>query len=509
MRQPVTHIIHKVNLEIEASGERQARYLYGQAGIILQQHVLPRLEQWLQQYDTEGMHLRLESLDVTLQLEAGSTAGESIKTQLAAAIAAQLKQAMDKATEEGTEAGQQPEGKSVSDAQQVAEAFFTFLESGALPWWMADTSILTDSSRLIEKIAPQEATFIQALLRILKTRAGAMARLLKQFDALLLHYLYSLAAPAELLAAAGVPARKLSELSGEGAAAAQRLQLYWALVWQLFPLEELPDTPVAVYRQQLEKTLAQWPDRYFRSQPRIGKATPEETKEPGFLPGRNKENAPGAEGRLDNAADPKEREHKDHPELITDDALPEAVIDETSDKEAGEEQPVADGELWLANAGLVILHPFLQYFFLELGLLEGTAFKNKQARSKAVHLMHYLATGREQSPDFELVGEKYLCGMPPEQTTYRFTRLSTTMKQEADGLLSSVIRHWEALKNTSVAGLREGFLQRKGKLLIKDSQHKLLVERQAPDILLERLPWSLSLIKLPWLQQIIHVEWTL
>src|SRR6218665_3630308 len=77
------------------------------------------------------------------------------------------------------------------------------------------------------------------------------------------------------------------------------------------------------------------------------------------------------------------------------------------------------------NAGLVLLHPFLLYFFKELDLLEGEDFKNESDRGIGVHLLHYLATGREQVPDFECLFEKYLCGMRPEQATHRYIKLTS------------------------------------------------------------------------------------
>lgn len=56
-------------------------------------------------------------------------------------------------------------------------------------------------------------------------------------------------------------------------------------------------------------------------------------------------------------------------------------------------------------------------------------------------------------------------------------------------LLQTVIDYWEVLKSTSPDGLREGFLQRQGKLTRSgDRNWKLQVEQQAIDILLGSLP---------------------
>jgi hypothetical protein len=160
-----------------------------------------------------------------------------------------------------------------------------------------------------------------------------------------------------------------------------------------------------------------------------------------------------------------------------------------------------------SNAGLVLLHPFLQYFFKELGLLKNEAFINDRSRDVAVHLLHYLATGEEHVADFDLVFEKYLCGMHAGQVTYRFINLSEHMKTEAVSLLHAVVKHWSVLKNTSIEGLREGFLQRKGKLIVTGNSFRIIMEQNTLDILLQQVPWNISLLKLPWMEHLIHVEW--
>jgi hypothetical protein len=79
--------------------------------------------------------------------------------------------------------------------------------------------------------------------------------------------------------------------------------------------------------------------------------------------------------------------------------------------------------------------------------------------------------------------------------------------QEAGDLLAAAIAQWSILKNTSVEGLREGFLQRGGKLFSKNGNLWLQVEKNAIDILLDYLPWNLGIIKLPWLKDVLRVEW--
>ena len=80
-------------------------------------------------------------------------------------------------------------------------------------------------------------------------------------------------------------------------------------------------------------------------------------------------------------------------------------------------------------------------------------------------------------------------------------------KSESHKLLEAVIGHWDALKQTSVDGLRTSFVQRNA-VLIETMRHWLLrVERKPYDMLLERLPWGISMIRLSWMKKVLTVEW--
>lgn len=163
--------------------------------------------------------------------------------------------------------------------------------------------------------------------------------------------------------------------------------------------------------------------------------------------------------------------------------------------------------VFISHAGLIILHPYLLYFFKELGLLENEDFKDQNARQTAIHLLHYLATGLDHPFEYDLLFEKYLCGLPIDEPVERFVELTPRMKEESDEMLKAVVHHWKILKGTSPDGLREGFLQRSGKLIIKSFQHRLIIENNSIDILLDHLPWGYSVVSLPWLEKILYVDW--
>ncbi|MDX2070793.1 MAG: contractile injection system tape measure protein [Haliscomenobacter sp.] len=162
---------------------------------------------------------------------------------------------------------------------------------------------------------------------------------------------------------------------------------------------------------------------------------------------------------------------------------------------------------FIQNAGIVLLHPFLAQFFKRLELCEGLEFKDDWSRQKAICLLHYLGTGEIHTPEYHLVLPKFLCGLPLNIPLDHSIHISPAEQAEADNLLAAVIEHWGALGSASPDGLREGFLQREGKLEKRPSGWFLRVESKTLDILLDRLPWNLSLLKLPWMEEMLRVEW--
>lgn len=179
--------------------------------------------------------------------------------------------------------------------------------------------------------------------------------------------------------------------------------------------------------------------------------------------------------------------------------------DKEPEKEKGKKNE-EDG-IFVENAGLVLLHPFFEFFFREFDLLSEKAFRNKKSQAVAIHLLHHLATGKESPMEYELLLEKYLCGWPVDEPIPRKITLTGTMKSEAEKLLLAAIGHWKALKKTSAQGLREAFLQRQGKLVLNEFTPRLIVEGNTVDVLLSYLPWGYGMIKLPWLEQVLLVEW--
>lgn len=163
--------------------------------------------------------------------------------------------------------------------------------------------------------------------------------------------------------------------------------------------------------------------------------------------------------------------------------------------------------IFVANAGVVLLHPFLNSLFKRLNLVSEGKFVNENLHQQALYIVHYLSMGNTIAEEHELTIAKVLCAYPLDEPVDNDIEIKREMLNEAVEMIGAALQQWDKLQNTSPAGLREGFLQRNGKLHSKSGTINLQVEKSAIDVLLDYLPWNLSMIKLPWMKDILRVEW--
>ncbi|MFC0426173.1 contractile injection system tape measure protein [Chryseobacterium scophthalmum] len=164
--------------------------------------------------------------------------------------------------------------------------------------------------------------------------------------------------------------------------------------------------------------------------------------------------------------------------------------------------------LYIDNAGLVILHPFLLNLFQKLNLCKDEVWVDKKSQHKAVLLTQYLVTGQEIFFENELILNKLICGFPIENVINTKQKISKEEKEICNDLLLVVIEYWSVMKNSSAEGLRETFLQRAGKLSLSETRSsELWVEEKGVDVLLASLPWGISMIQTPWIDDFLHCYW--
>ena len=166
---------------------------------------------------------------------------------------------------------------------------------------------------------------------------------------------------------------------------------------------------------------------------------------------------------------------------------------------------IPNEDQYIQNAGLILIHPFLKTLFEHCDLFDS---KNNRLLNPELcaHLLHYIATGKTNAPEYDMAFEKFLCNIPLHQTINRHIKLTRKHKAEAKNVIESVQHNWSAMKKSSVALLQNEFFQRPGKLVI-DHDYTLTVERKTQDILLEKLGWGIGFVKLPWQEKFIFINW--
>jgi hypothetical protein len=160
--------------------------------------------------------------------------------------------------------------------------------------------------------------------------------------------------------------------------------------------------------------------------------------------------------------------------------------------------------VFIENAGAIIVAPFLPALFAKLKWAQKGRLHKPEA---AALLVQHLVSGAVTIGEAELLLPKILCGLEPDAPVDIGKKITPLQKKEATALLTSVVEHWAVLKNTTVAGLREAFLQRNGKLSFNNNQWLLQVEQKGYDMLLQQLPWNIGMVKLPWMGHVMMTEW--
>jgi hypothetical protein len=176
------------------------------------------------------------------------------------------------------------------------------------------------------------------------------------------------------------------------------------------------------------------------------------------------------------------------------------------------ELPAAGRPVFVRNAGLVLVSPYLPTLFDRLGLIapahEKPRIEGFEAVSRAVHLLQYLVDGQIGHPEPDLALNKLLCGVPISWPVAPAIDPDRDHLDLCDGLLSAIIATWTIIGNASPDGLRETFLRREGRLLHSDGRWTLKVNRRSGlDVLVDQIPWGFSTIFHRWMPEPVQVTW--
>ncbi|SEI85082.1 hypothetical protein SAMN05192553_101534 [Cyclobacterium xiamenense] len=502
MRKSEVHTIQKVTLEIFTISTESGKYMERTATDYFWERIVPLLEKYLEdltgKLEDQTLEIPTLALEFTidptnlpdgLDLEvAMRPAMQVLRSELHSFLLSSGTQStansgpafgLEATTNRQPFLAEKSEMRLRQDSEKLGEAWIYFLRSGFLPWW-CDRLAAAEAflpPLLVTKLLGSAT--IKESFRSLLAEASVRERLFKYYTG------SELVQILETILREGLPLhRDTFRILLQTPSLPERKARMELLAALFFHHNRRQAEAIAVLREYLAVTS---PDFRRRIEDELSKSIESgKSAEPrsiwsGFLKDLRNVSGNTVTKRTNEPIAPD---------------MQERVI---SDPVLEEEQQYVD------RAGLILVHPFLPAFFTDCGFLDD---KGKLVRAElAVKAVHYLATRRERPFDFELVFEKFLCGIPLTSPLSRETILSDSVKNKSEKLLESLIDHWKKLKNTGAETVRNEFLNRSGKLVIEETSDRLYVERKPQDVLLESLPWNLSLVKLPWQRKVIVVSW--
>ena len=166
-----------------------------------------------------------------------------------------------------------------------------------------------------------------------------------------------------------------------------------------------------------------------------------------------------------------------------------------------------DEDIYISNAGIILIHPLLNTFFTRLNLLRFRKWRDEAAQQRAILLLHYIVTEQTSASEPELVLGKLLCGWElwkPLELEFEITDEEINMCQS---ILKGTLHNWERMRNSTPEALRQTFLQRSGKLKEEPTQWFLKIEKETFDMLLTTIDWQISMINFSWMPKMLRVDW--
>ena len=479
----MTHFIRQQYLHVDLQGSESDGFaLQNQLTDLYYRKLVPVIEDILDQSTSAGSHLKIDKLEI----DAGTISLDRLEYELANAVAEALRKSIKNVAGKAilNTRLRDNEGTYIrSDRENLWDVFTCFLSAGSLPW-----SYKLPEGKSLEEVISGELLSNQSgsggavpakkIIEVLKSE-NAAKRLTLQFSDVFIRRLLHQVSPELFLVI-----KELEELlqSADDITLTQdRLQFLKKLVLQKGILQltsSLQVGKVEIIRNVL------WELRTMPESELIVSKI--------FAP---------VLSEVEKSSIVRKEEVKQTFEEIVLQKQPAGIVIRT---EEIQNTDIKHG-IFIDNAGLVLLHPFLLKLFEELGIAGEDAILRPE---RALSLLHYLVTGETESPEYELVLPKILCGISLTEPVPLTVAPDETEQIEASNLLGAVIQHWEALRSTTPDGLRGNFLVRPGKVSRKDDGDWLLqVESREFDILLDQLPWGISMIKLPWMKDMLWVEW--
>lgn len=521
------HVIKRQVIKFTLAKQEQARPVQQALSRIFRQHFPGILDRYLSEASQPDALHRINRLELDL--------GELDSRHLEADILERIGPALQRALYAHTG---NPQSKHDAQFRAHLELIEQFVREGNLPWWadnsqrqapeLSLTALLTSQPKSLRQLLIKLMQEPRCLLRIisyfdddhLTALLGLLSAATKASATSLLQTLWAIETPLRQSAAKPTPVIRLTlwqsllqvAAAGEPAISNEVVFLNAVIVRWGRLLGINPQVIDGCFQQILSQTEATkdnpWLEamraKYPKQQsPRKPAKKPSASVEDNETSSENQitENAGASltSGVIQpNTVTAIHQTEKNQPSLAAaDDLAHDIKADEFNQTDA----------LYIDNAGLCLLWPYLQSFFASLELVQNDRFINPAAQQCAVSLLHYVATGDKEPPEYMLPFNKLLCGMAIEAVFEIETPLTNQQLSAADAFLAAVIANAPVLNDMSLNGFRGSYLLRQGSLSADVGCWLLRVERMTYDIALEHFPWTWQWFKLPWMEYPVRVEW--
>lgn len=493
------HIIQKVFVEIIVSNKEKAHHIKDDINSFLSIDVFPEIEKYINDVEAQlyGHTLQIPRLKLDLDIKSSSLDAE-LKNKITEHFKEQLSEIIrsSEVSDEKSEHRSKPYWVNIEEKK--LQTFIYFLENGCMPWWNSDKESMNLLETTVFKNLMHAPGFQKKIISVLP-KPHVQERIINQLsDEQIAQLCLAILENKDLQINLDVV--KSSYLSNLDPA---ERTFVWRLVF--LALVKYMNSSEVYFQEYLSEHISKENPELFRkkislkSRKALAQIFPFIKENKMFEAVKNKGNDKNIE-RINSSEMITKIRKDDEKDTIktpgTTDPEPEKI---------GDDEIPDDGQ-YVQNAGLVLIHPFIKTFFEHCDLL------NKETQQltdpeMCVHLLHYIATGNTNAPEYEMIFEKFLCNIPVHQSISRHIKLSRKHKSQAKNVIESVLHNWSPMKKSSPALLQNEFFQRPGKLIVSNHDYTLTVERKTQDILLDRLSWGIGFVKLPWKEKFLLVNW--
>lgn len=464
------YIIEKQFIELKLESAVDVFDFRNELEEVCKNELIPEIEKLFDNIIPGDKLIRLDYLEI----DAGKISADAWKKEFVDNVIRKISAAVDTLPNEGI-ISRDRTGALINEDENAENVFLFFLEKGFLPWYSGIDRKSELNTLADELMNSSNDIFFKRLKYLLKNKKKALNRLIFQFDEKILNRISK-----QLFSEKdqeGILRILNSTLSSLNFNSEQKKILIYGNWFEVLMNEKCKEKEDALFTEICNGILSSSEiEKYPEHKIKFVKSVSEHLK------------------------------NNNDPEVFLKPLTEDIPVKDS--KTDSESEPAYVAEYYINNSGLVLIHPFLVKLFENNGYTENGEWVSEKHQQRAIALMQYAVTGKEEYPEFLLMLNKILCGYEISDSLPADIMLSEFEKNEADELLSSVIGHWTALKKTTVNGLQETFLIRNGKLRHDTGGWILIVEVNTADILINKLPWGISIIKLPWMKEMMRVEWS-